>query len=644
MPTLDDLKGKTVRVNGITYPDRKILEIIASGSSASDDSVNNRTILSLTGVGSTYILPQSYGAIGDGVTDDSTAVQSAVTAAVAAGSAVFFPSGVYRCTATIAVAGKVDIAGAGWSSVVFNDGSNKDVFYVTGDDVTFRNLTIRGNQTGAGASGVTGGAGGNGVKISEAFGASIANCRFEGIGLPAPSATFAACVAGHKAGRIQVSECFFDSDNRSETGADVSFVSAVAETTVSGCVSISDHDSFAAYGSYVYTETGVDVVKHTVSGCVAVRAVGSDASHGVFAGHGLPVSVTVTGNVFEGFALTGVYVNPGSSSGVTEENGGATVNGNVIRYCGGGSDTLTGGVHFASKNGGSCSGNWIYRCGYQLDESSRTYASTAPGIKVIEDTKSCTFVGNTIVESAGYGIMIATAGGSFLCDLIFEANTILDCEADQIYLVTNTPSYIVQRIKFTNNTVTHSADTHGLRLDNSSNALYQRIDIVGNTLTYTGGAASTKYALNFKYAGVLAAGEFNGKIKDNTFDGYLRGLSGSTWADRAAPTYVQVEGNFYKNCDTGVLMPGLNNIAYNPTFDNCVTPIWNFNFSGRQLGADSTGAALVEVDGAATPTSGSWLVGDRVRFTAPTAAGYIGAVCTIAGAPGTWKTYGIISA
>lgn len=45
----------------------------------------------------------------------------------------------------------------------------------------------------------------------------------------------------------------------------------------------------------------------------------------------------------------------------------------------------------------------------------------------------------------------------------------------------------------------------------------------------------------------------------------------------------------------------------------------------------------------AIPLSGTYNVGDIVLYTSPTAGGYIGAVCTVAGTPGTWKQFGSIS-
>lgn len=45
----------------------------------------------------------------------------------------------------------------------------------------------------------------------------------------------------------------------------------------------------------------------------------------------------------------------------------------------------------------------------------------------------------------------------------------------------------------------------------------------------------------------------------------------------------------------------------------------------------------------AAPTTGTWLLGDIVYNSSPSAGGYVGWVCTTAGSPGTWKTFGAIS-
>jgi len=49
-------------------------------------------------------------------------------------------------------------------------------------------------------------------------------------------------------------------------------------------------------------------------------------------------------------------------------------------------------------------------------------------------------------------------------------------------------------------------------------------------------------------------------------------------------------------------------------------------------------------EGTAAPATGTWSVGDTIWNTNPSAGGTMGWVCTTAGTPGTWKTFGAITA
>ena len=48
--------------------------------------------------------------------------------------------------------------------------------------------------------------------------------------------------------------------------------------------------------------------------------------------------------------------------------------------------------------------------------------------------------------------------------------------------------------------------------------------------------------------------------------------------------------------------------------------------------------------GSAAPTTGAWLQGDIIENSAPAAGGNAGWICTTAGSPGTWKSFGAIAA
>jgi len=94
-----------------------------------------------------------------------------------------------------------------------------------------------------------------------------------------------------------------------------------------------------------------------------------------------------------------------------------------------------------------------------------------------------------------------------------------------------------------------------------------------------------------------------------------------------------------------------NSTAYEPlSFFNSASartavgtgPLIGGNNSGYYVG--TAAAPILRGFASAAPTSGTYVVGDIVYNNAPTAGGTIGFVCVTAGTPGTWKTFGAISA
>ena len=84
-----------------------------------------------------------YNAVGNGITDDSAAIQAAVTAAVAAGGTVLFPPAIYRVNSEITVAGPVMLLGYGATiSLSTSSPIATSSFKVTGANVRFKGLTF----------------------------------------------------------------------------------------------------------------------------------------------------------------------------------------------------------------------------------------------------------------------------------------------------------------------------------------------------------------------------------------------------------------------------------------------------------------------------------------------------------------------
>lgn len=85
----------------------------------------------------------------------------------------------------------------------------------------------------------------------------------------------------------------------------------------------------------------------------------------------------------------------------------------------------------------------------------------------------------------------------------------------------------------------------------------------------------------------------------------------------------------------------LNSSASLYTSKSFTGPVFRNGYAVRKSGNINT--SLVRMLDSAAPTTGTWAVGDIVYNDTPTSGGHIGWVCTAAGTPGTWKTFGAIS-
>lgn len=70
------------------------------------------------GRGELVLNVRDYGAEGDGVADDTAAIQAAIAAAAADGALLLIPEGIYRLAASIKLKAGVRIRGAGWRTVL----------------------------------------------------------------------------------------------------------------------------------------------------------------------------------------------------------------------------------------------------------------------------------------------------------------------------------------------------------------------------------------------------------------------------------------------------------------------------------------------------------------------------------------------
>jgi polygalacturonase len=113
---------------------------------------------------------KDFGAVGDGTTNDTVAIQSAINATL--GTSLYFPEGQYKVTTTLNITSSINIVGASVDGVrIVTNNASSDVFYYTGTSrLTVRNITFASSVT------KTGGAY---INLYSGFQALIERCVFE---------------------------------------------------------------------------------------------------------------------------------------------------------------------------------------------------------------------------------------------------------------------------------------------------------------------------------------------------------------------------------------------------------------------------------------------------------------------------------
>lgn len=134
---------------------------------------------------------QDYGARGDGSTDDTSAIQAAITAAIAAHGIVFFPPNTYKVSGngpTISASSNVSVVGYGATIQLASGGKFGIQLSGSNTYLTISGLTIIGDGTSASCGigtvvdGAAGTASGTNITIRDA---NISNCQ-RGINLAIP--------------------------------------------------------------------------------------------------------------------------------------------------------------------------------------------------------------------------------------------------------------------------------------------------------------------------------------------------------------------------------------------------------------------------------------------------------------------------
>lgn len=509
-------------------------------------------------VGKTLFSPDECGARGDGVANDTVAVQAAAVA-FAADGLVLTTGKTYRVLSAIAMTGNL----SGGGELLVDANNTSGITYSGKTDFIVSGVKIRGSQT-------------RNLFAGSSAGISIVNgARFE----------------------VRDSEVSFFTD----------------------AISVSNSAGFEIARSSLH-DVGQEPIVVRYSTAWSIR------NNDAFAHNG------------DGILLKG----EGEQGGVIEGN---TIRDGVNSY---GHATIGGGI----------------TCNAEGSE-----ASPMRGLRII----------NNRVKSTAYGIVLIAA-----TDFVISGNRVSNITGTKGIAVDDSGVFNKHLLShgrglIVGNSVSDIADDEGIvfvtkgAVPGLPTSIVSNYINLGNTIQNAIRAQSATVTGN-----VVTGGLVNIDVDDSVVTGNLilgnpgsadsgvklRGVGTFTdnlfgTLDARHPSNVQVAANF-----RGTIA---NNTFHTNTSQPVITVVDGARGSIRSNYIDNVGAGLhlsrsgggalqstIDTDGgtqrsivsqyaSSAPTAGTWAVGSLIYNNAPTAGGFIGWVCTAAGTPGTWKTFGAIS-
>lgn len=346
----------------------------------------------------TMINVKDYGAIGDwnGTTgtDDTTAIQDALTAAAVSGGTVFIPAGTYLTTASLEVGSNTQVLGEGKDSIIAPAYSSTGPKPIINDHANGNeNITLRDFAVDKTGTNVEHGIMLNGVTNLlldgiYVFGETgVAGAGAIAISSILPSNVLHLVSTGVRVVNCHLTEC-------GNYGVQVGFVKgcSIANNYIQGYrelvgVEPEKYTPTAAISQAQNVSITGNVLKGsaTSNGTATGMLIVTQASEGTVAG------VSVTGNTLYGPATTSSTGNPGI---LIDEGSGISVMGNSVTATEGPGIII--GISGSGLTAAACSGNNVNSCA--------TYSTGAPGI-ALKEASGCVVVGNKISGSNHtYGI------------------------------------------------------------------------------------------------------------------------------------------------------------------------------------------------------------------------------------------------
>jgi hypothetical protein len=636
---------------------------VAAGSGASTRTLQNklRDIVSV----------KDFGAVGDGVADDTAAIQAALVAG--AGKSVYLPAGTYNTSAVLTVSSDTSFYGDGNTSVI-----NVQPTVST----TTVNNGIFAGSTASPRTGIT---------ISRLKISGTNEVAISAVGPPPTTTAYAIGIACEKSNFLTIQDCEiykFGSgivvssqnciirNNKLWGGAQVGLKNANANTAdiicngsdpglgftnitrrmvITGNICLGNGDVGIQASGITNGDQDVSVSSNVVCAMLedGITPVPNDVTtktrYGIILGYsgtqnpttGNATSrISCVGNVVRNYGFVGIYMN-----GENPPGGNTTISGNVVSNCGFTTIYPTQGIKGGIWSGCqsvTINGNSIDSCFYSgiaINCATNGYVPEHGGVVISNNI--ITNIGlDPNGNVAGWGIIVGNGGGS-IRDVLVTGNKIHRPAGGGIVLSSTN--------------------------DVARNATDGDISIIGNNVEVNHELGAISIFM-FAERDILVEGNF---LKGSSASsGSASTNNGISFAGHQA-IRVHCIGNVIDTFKTGILAPYTgrvtdvicaNNSIRNATYgigangegpwlvsDNSFKTISNFTCNGGAIQGIAMRSAfqtiasfpnVVHVVRNAVPNFGAWVVGDYVKNNVPVVGQPKGWYCTVSGTNGTWVSEG----
>lgn len=535
-----------------------------------------------------------YGAVPDDATDSASAIQAAINAAASAGLPVIIDEQ-YAVASAITLPSNTTIIGSGRLRQTSADTN----LLIAGnvENITIRNVTLRGLGTDYDGESFGNFTGRNGFLLTNTV--AVSNFVFDGVTFENFGGNYIRFNGSVSANQILVTNCRFFGTNLYGTSMPVVPSGEVAGASQFAITLARADDAVISNNLFVEVGSGVQ----TGSPCNNV-AITNNHMKNMLEQHGTylqsPIGVVVSGNIIDGAEFTGIKCQF-SATTVVNTDSSMSITGNVVMNAKGNGINVvnTGADPTVLAKNLTITGNAVYDA-----------ASDAIDVNHVENA---VIAGNTI-RAGRSGIVFANGVNVNIADNVISNVDAVGIWIDQIN------NGVCKRVKITSNTIVDpcqdalTATEHGIRFGSTAvvTETCEEILLDGNYIEDTASSSPPmRYAVFVSRADPQGALRIKNNIGRNARDYGIR-------FQATTPALLENDNNVWEG-------------GIGPTTSMPVTPVTQ----GRVRGVYS---------GDAAPTTGTYVIGDIVYDESPAAGGTLGWVCTAGGTPGTWKTFGAISA